>query len=704
MILSILLCALALQPSKQVSVSVEAGRADKAVAALSRASGIALRTDKAVAAEVVFVKVDHLPLKEVMSSLARVTGAEWRTEDDGSYLLTRTKARIAKETKREENRKLASLEAWRKDLLKCLNVAYESKNLKRLVKEKSRLGALNQAGRIISPPQHPVWKRIQDLERADPTYRALARSVKDLDLRPAAALPPQACVVFATKPNRAQLALGPGATVAMRKLQPEQTAWGNALKTKPLAKGEDPKVRFSTDNTIQFFKEARDKDYFGARTDPWSRTLPYENKPASIVLTIACYSEDAYEMELAILDAKGDAVLEFECGDISTYPSTQVDKVSTDGKSTPKLKPSAEFLALHTRMETSGEKAKPAIKTLMRFFVDPVENEPLWIGNQQMLTALAKGKRKSVIACLTDEAMAMFEDSLNLSGYAESREMIATESAKCIELRPERFIKHWNQRADRTLMASCARAYLKNGKIDLLTAAKFVANAGDNVDRARLGCFIQLIDPDYRSSYASFEFPFQNAFVSLLASLSDEQLARIKNGETIAYRDLTAAQLSLVSRIVYGVRANVTTDGQVPGGLADVSPTFELPDGVLTGAGLSGSVGEDQFAVFHNGRGASDDFFRVNLNHPDPPGFWSGPPPFLPAGGMSATMVTLHMQSYITLKCALAPGHFVVGHCAEPLGKAAGPPVLIGKLPKEIQDRLAPTVKFLGSFGQGRKS
>jgi hypothetical protein len=149
------------------------------------------------------------------------------------------------------------------------------------------------------------------------------------------------------------------------------------------------------------------------------------------------------------------------------------------------------------------------------------------------------------------------------------------------------------------------------------------------------------------------------------------------------------------------VRVNTDEEWKGAADFSPLGPTFELPKGILSGAGISAVIGEDQIAVFHNGIDGDDGaFHQVNPSHPDK-GIeaWTGPPPRLPRGGIAAATITLHPQKFITLKCAPTPGHFVVGRMSEPIGMATGKPLLIKQLPEDVQKKPAKAAKSLGDVG-----
>jgi len=659
-----------------------------------------------VASEIVYLHVNKLPLNVVMATLANVTASTWTRKGDGTIRLERPKSRTNQEYKKLADRRRNALNIWRDKLTKCLQIPFEHTSLVKLIKEKRRLEKLSQQNDAKGVERQVDLDRVQGFTYADPAYRALARTVLGLDLTPVTNLSPQQSIVFTLNPNRAQLPLLPSSVAALKELQREQLIWGKALRTATPRKGQGDQEQFSTDETIKFFANTGSSDGFDARTEPWSRTLPYKRTPVRAMLTIECYSEWSYQVHLKLFAANSALVLEFDGGDVTKWPE-HTGGYRVKGKSLPKPKPSKETLALWARMKGHGETIRPAIATLQRFLDDPQSNDPLWLGNQEILDTLASSQKKSVIACLPDSMGVHYSNGLDLKAFLENEDLKVTESPSLLRISPFSFAEHWNDRSNRVKMAACAKSYREQGRIDLLSFVRLIGASPDAKDWSLGGSFSQLIDPEYRPGYGSYRLPFQSAFTHLLANLSNSQIARLKGGHTIPYSELSTEQRKLVGRIVYGVRVNI--DEELPPNQTtlgyEAGPTFELPKGVNQGAGLSADFGTGQVAQFHNGTGGdSDVYYTYDLKNPRDVSFWSGPGPRIPSAGIEATTFTLHPQNYITIKCALRPGHFIVGPFTEPPGMATAKPVPMAELPKNIQQKLAKVIDFLGRLSGGSKS
>ncbi|CAN5553473.1 hypothetical protein BH11ARM1_BH11ARM1_06890 [soil metagenome] len=674
--------------AKTLTVSVEVERLDLAAAKLSKATGLVIRAEEPAASEIVFLNVKNLPVKAVLDNLATATASTLSRDPlGGGYVFSRSASKTASFVQLEETRKLNRLRAWRARLVKGLSISYGPMPLARTLKERARAGREMDSD---GSEEHLQNARLlyESLTFSDPAYRALARCIKDLDLRQVAGLHTQASLVYTAKPLPSQHQLPAESVVAMEKLLPEQLIFGKTLRAVPMEEGETKDSRFTSDQSATFFKES--DGGFASRVEPFERTLPYSKRPLSTILTVSCYSEGAYRMDLHMYDSHGAAVMSFDCDNIST---SDYEYVPTEANP-PKINPSAETLALWKRAEGSGQSVIPSINELERFFDDPVKNDWLWIGNQESLTALANRSGKSVIACLTDQCVQSWSSELSM----KFEELTRHDSSGVIRLMPKSFTKNWIKRVDRHSMAEFIRQE-RAGSPDLLTFVRMTAHCGDSPDRTYGAVFAQLANPDFRQSRGSYELPFQTGFQELAATLSKMQLVRIGRGETIRYSELSPPQLGIARRIVYGIRVNVSVNGESDFEFDEHGATMELPNGILTGTGISGKIGNDRILLFHNDEAPPDDeFYRVNLEKDNNGFYWSGPGPRLPKGGIANATYTVNPQQILELRCGLKGTHCVVGRIAAPVGKPLSKAVLFTELPKEIQDNAAVTVKALGQM------
>lgn len=662
--------------AEPISFDFEVGPASRAAEALGKASGLKMRAEGNVATEVVFVKVDKQPLQNVMASLARVTCADWEKKPDGAYVLSRSQSRVASEVAKSTEGRLAKLTKARASWVDSLKMSYDPKNLRAMVKQRFDVDG-KRAGTNGGPEDSKYYLQSRTLERIDPLCRAFARCIRGLDLRPVAGLGYGDTVVFSTDPFPSQRALPATAMDAVRLLQSEQLAWGPALATQPLREGEDREMQFSRDHGIKFFGS----EDFPSGHESWERTVPYKMTPAVALLRFTRWYGDRYGITMMLLTSQGKIVLqyspeEFE-GEYFDYRRPEPNP------KLPKVEPSAETKALWSRR--AGKDKASAIQVLKRFFDDPVNNDPLFMGNQELLSAYSKFRGKSLIACLHDDSRFDLDEELSLTDFLADSGRSISEAGDIIEVGPKDMADHWANRTDRAVVANCIKTLREKGQIDLFMYAKLLASRAD-VSESFISDFAQCIDPSHEAQMRTFETGHPPYFIQLLASLSSDQLARIGRGETIPYQNLSSAQRAIAWRIVQFGFTNAEHEGQAPSNAAYDEPTLELKHGLLQGVGLKGTVSEDELAVFYNDEAPPWNIFMVeNLTHPVRLGFSSGPGPRFPAGGMANAQIGFHKQKYITLKCGLTEGHYMIARMAEPKGPPKSKPVIYKMLSAEDQ-------------------
>lgn len=461
----------------------------------------------------------------------------------------------------------------------------------------------------------------------------------------------------------------------------EQKVWGPLLKKhyKP------PQGTYFADSSIEFWSKSPSSHSFSMPTHmmPWDRTLPFSEKVESVSISFFCYSPNAYNVSVSLLDAKGAEVEKLEFNDVTTWDSSDGEKKTSYKFAAPK--PSAHTLAIWRRLE---EKTPSTL--IDPYILDPENHDPLWLGNQEMLEQLSKVQPKSVVACLPDKAQFFFSSEFSFDEYLndpEEKALKLTEDANWFVFSPEDFADHRSHRNSRKDMAAYAKELRENKNPDIWLYAKLELT-GSFLNRA----FTHLADPKYSrgDGYGYFRMPFQSAFTQLLVTLTPDQKQRLLGGQVIPYADLKKEQLDLCSQIINGTRVNVETEG-------DTEPE-QLNGQILSGGGIGLEQATEEYICIHNevtgNRVDPGVFFVGNMKHPIP-SFVSGPGYHLPKGGINAARYDLRHMASLTLRCYLKGKNAVVGKFEQPLPVATSTPVPYEQLPSAVQKKLEPVRKYL---------
>ena len=666
-----------LQDQRLISVHQDIGPAFKSVAAIAKVSGVMLVTEEPLASETVFLHAKERPLGEVLLKLADATGGQW-TLKGNTYVLRRD-LNIGSASSEVEKR-LHQLSEYRDNLLKYANSSRTDEQLVSIVKERGRLNEAN--GKAIGDG---IDKKLRELDDYDPAYRFLGRCLQAVDLSDIAKLAPQASITFTTQPDASQRLLSQSAIAALKKLIEEQSTWGPILKKyyKP------DQGTFFTNSTVDFAKRTNNVAFFITRVMPWTRSVPYPKDAVTTRISVLCYSENSYTINLKLFDASQTLVEDLEFSNIGFWPKDNNGPEPIKKHVFATVQPSVETKSLWRRV-SKGTVSKG---TYDRFMLDPVNNDPLWFGNHEILGALSFVQPKSIVACLPDIADFHLEHELSPSNYLDNpgeKGLKLDEEINWLVITPKDVANHRAHRDDRRDLAAYAKELYDHNNYDILLYAPL------EVTESRLNYgYPHLIDPYFRFFHAAFNMPFQTAFTKLLTSLNKDQLARIMDGQTIAYRDLRAEQVALCSQIVYGARVNVSVEGDADPG--------QLGGSILNGDGIAGTRGNDEYVCFHTGSAKkapfTDVMYTANTKEDGPWG-WMGPPPWLPDGGMKNATYDFRRTTSITLKCLLKGKNAVIGKFEQPRPPGLMKPISFDQLPEAIKPKIQKYVKFLDEIGQ----
>ncbi len=657
-----------------IDFDFEVGATEFAVESLGKTTGIPMRVVGPASKETVFLHVENRPIREVMDELAKAIVAEWSLSSDGYWTLQRTAkqesdayaARFAKDVEQAEQ--------WKKNVLKHLDQPFDSKSLDKMVKEYRQLDYdLEMAQRKDENINKRDAERLGTLQEQGPGKRLFARCIKDLDVRQIAKAMREGHMVFSTDPNASQLPFPTDIRPALKLAYDEQLTWGDMLvrnPARPLPPKED-----DYDSTEP--PEAERDPWDRARMQSWERLLPYRQVPTHAILKVS----DGYWSVTAWSD-DGVPILESFEESFATYDRLEDEYkflLSFDEDATKPLevKPSSEWQALYelTRIDRKNQE-EPEFKTplskaearriLQPYFVDPVHNDPLKIGNQEILLELVKKERRSVIACLPDSMLQtriqnrpvsrlLSNTQDDLSNYDDIQ---TTISDQWVSITPSFPLSDWNQKMDRNAARMFGQEYRSTGNVSLATYLK--ASIGRKVENAE-------IQPPYFlnlqfSKNVAWSIPQRANFRYLLLSLNDDQLLRLKQGQVIRYSQLTPEQFDLIQPLILGSHVRMYVYNEPTTNFAAIDPTMEMPRGVVNSGGIALEMAEDEFCGVHKeGELGEDDLTLLRLDQRKE--FYVSREFRCFAGGFidipQTSFLDFRKQNRLTLKCYTAPDRYV---------------------------------------------
>lgn len=595
----------------KVTLDVKVGSITTAVEELSRASGIPMKVVGPAINDTVFLHIQDRPTQEVMDQLAKAVHAEWTLGKDGTYVLTRSYKEFELTRTEAIQENIIELEQWRADLLKTLDVPFETSNLAQIMTEYRKITENDREESYDPRKEDEATKsRRKYLQDLNPMARAMARCIAKIDFKKLAITDGKFELKFASNANMSQTQLPAGYGSAMSNLPSEIKRWAAELAKHPekkTAKEIEEEKEFkesqgSNENEEEQEQSEEDKQRildFLASEGPWDRTKPLPKQPTTTLLTFSRSYGDSITCHLQMFDQAGNPLISY--GDYVVAPRNfwkpDAPKLNLD------VRPSADTLALWTLYnQTDGYqevKTPPeSYKTLEPYFNNPLANDPLRIGNQEILTKIGNEKNKSVVACLPDELFQCYASNLSTEVFLNKPDgdVKAIESENWMTIQPTDFKDHWRHRTNREAMKAFSEEYRQNGKVEMNTFVKTLCGEFGYSSDFTLHQFMKEVDPKANWNFA----PGEPAFHHLFLTLTDSQWARIAKGERIPYRELSEPQLQLISKIVYGDFRFGYVGGDAPNKLAAQDPSYELPDGLLSGGGLGGEIVYDDMVLAHD--------------------------------------------------------------------------------------------------------
>lgn len=513
---------------------------------LGKQTGVPLGAAANLNNEILIIRVQDVPLKDVLDKIALASAGEW-TQEGGKTYLVRSSSRMAAENKTELEIRTAAV---RKALVEKFKVAppMSADDVEKVLKQKAQLEKHNQDGSF----DRSAWEQIQSIDHLSPGFRCLQRIVQALDPRAVAALKDGDRIVYSSAPTPKQIALPIQAATVLSELQKEAATWNAAASRMP---ADDTRPEFYSDQ------------------DPHKFDKPFENPPAKVLLAVQSSGDGlggGIGCALIVADAQGkilftanDSISIADAGDIERQ-AREADKNSQS----PKLELSAETRELGgyfgkmfgrqgtaTRIEISDEWKKRILH--------PERYEPLSTSMSDIVLSICDGKNLNVVASIPD---IFFIASIVLVGQPELQiqtvdgalaALRAFRAADFIEkdgwfdIVPNRPATTREQRANRQSVSDYLMAADHDGRVTLENRAHY-ALSQRNTGMLDLGTVLSMIlsPEEARMMDGSMK---QRLWLQLFGSLSAQQRQALAAPDgRISIGNMTAEQARILNRIVYG--------------------------------------------------------------------------------------------------------------------------------------------------------
>jgi hypothetical protein len=343
------------------------------------------------------------------------------------------------------------------------------------------------------------------------------------------------------------------------------------------------------------------------------------------------------------------------------------------------------------------------LNQVRHYLMAPDRKDPLSIGNEEILDAVFADRKNNVVACLPDRCMRAYGDETTVDRFllqAPNLDLSVTNDTGWIVLKPLSYPQHWLLQSDRQAMKTYAAILAATGKIEIDPYATFAAKCGQQSFHR----YLELLIPNKSPLTLSIQTPGY-AWTKLYASFSQAQKDAIKAGRTIAYKDLSREQQRLSALIVYGRIIGLHKwDHSLS---SNLDPTEELPNGLLQGAGISGSIRRDRVVVFHDSQTQDRDLYEITLDGWDRGLWFTSGNPLRPAGGPENMLFDIQSRGQVTLNIYFSADHCTIGTFEELYTPNPDKPLPLPSLPKDVQEKLKPMIKMffpvevVGGDGRG---
>lgn len=651
--------------SRLVTVRVPVSRVSRALDIMSEQTGLHLNAQGPAADEVIFVDVTKQPVQEILKRIADTVRGKWLIHPDGSQTLVQNPTADEADKAKVLTRKLGAITKWRDTLTKNLSAPFTNESIQ-------------AAGYRLIHQYETDERSGQDNndDSLDPIQRAFYRAIQAVDLKQALELTTFQRIVYSTKPTPSQRALS---NEIVNLLISEQRIWANAL-----AKID---WRDQQGKPLSLFRHDTEKDP-EYQDDPIRESFesrqPFNTKPKLALLTVERDYWGAMQCKFGVYADGGKELI-------------SITETINEGQSNPDDLPTAQnpFHGLKLPQPDASSKAfwesdktKSLPSNLARPFYFQTESyEPLRVGNQEALTAYARAKSKSVIACLDDSDLVFTEqDYAHLINRGELPfPAVLAEEPGWATLRPA----DASERFSRKSLSRYVGALVTNRTFDVLAYARLGSTSNS---QAGLSIADSITDIVCKSEASLPENPL---FTKLFASLSDSQFEAMLHGQKLSYRELTTEQQRLAQTIVLGRAEAVWIGGRAKSWLEQIDSTFEMPNGLFDGPGIALETANDQVIVFTPS--LESNHWSSTFESPNRLETYVDLAHECGFRGLTADPSSFFKHSTrkrYTLKCYLSPNHWYAQDILEPLNSDFGPAIRYRDLTEDQQKRIKDFVPF----------
>jgi hypothetical protein len=568
--------------TEKVTFECDGASAPAALRELSKVTGYTFEGSTAVANEVLVIRVENVPLGDLLSRIARVTTGRWE-EYERKQVLVRDDVLAARQLQeaylaRVEKSKLM-LQNFAKRLVKDVEIDLPAveRNLKRLVDLKAKLDESDEE-RVYTSPE---WKEFDKLQRQSPGATIMEELVLCLTPQQIASVPLGERRVFALSPTRMQLALPTRAGAVIGRYLRRTQVLREAASSLGLLKIDDQ------GETDLPYLVARDLEPLEGAEEVLLQVEPYD-------------FGDSVAFEATLLDDRGRELTSWELNCVDGVSETDEENDSVDqradswrelmnvrrGEEPLKIVGLGKELidwTIASRQIAQGITKQHSLAISPRLrdaLLNPETVDPASYFTGQGFVLASKAEGMNLVANVPDEIISMNgftrnPDQLTLRQFIgivdRSRTVDMQKADGWWIVRPRDPSAARAARCDRKDLGKLVRNASAKGTLMLDDVASFAARNSENAWNmlALPLAMIAVPGTDYQSIDGSFDM------YRLYGSLTVLQRTTLSNGESLTIRSLSPGQKAQLTRMIYYLPDSALN------GSAGWSPVFDDEEGTI---------------------------------------------------------------------------------------------------------------------------
>jgi hypothetical protein len=569
-------------PITPVSCHLQAMTVGQALKLISKKAGVSLNADESLSHDIVLIRTQETPLKDLGKQLGHLLDADW-TVSNGGFQLSRS----AESAKAEEEQQLkvdAEDFGRTQAKLKQVDQSYGSWN-EEAAKALTKLMLSTQADPKVTP------EALHRLELQTPLLRLFSRLMSSIPPEDLAQIPHWGRTVYTIRPNHAQKPMPSDGIDAIVAFAPEQVIWANA--------GEP----FANLNLSEGLASAR----------------PFRSTPAKVYLALRRDEGANLQAEMRLVDSAGNNLAVAQADMSPTMEPTSLP-VLPDSEASIIPFPATTVLAhaLKAKQDLRESGHEDVLRPLL---ATPELQDPLATLPGEAIDGATQALSRNLVALIPDEAFSLFDtldtDHLTRGDVWSELQTLRFQAAvdgDWVRLAPIRKAAAHEERLDRTLLSNLLKG-APDGPSHLEQIAP-IAISGGGVARSKLlRDVLQLWSHNLNDQVTRLDW----IAMRLFGYLTESQRQTLQSGgELIALETSPEAQLVVHELLDRGLYSNPKSTGRSISLLAlqPLEQTNMLPTGLAPDVTIGGVFTATPLASLAPpaGRTASDDDKKVPLS------------------------------------------------------------------------------------------